>query len=181
MFSEAIYEYCLFVCLLHLFGCFFLNKRDNLATVVDAHHLRDLTVLGAALLDHGNDLHAREHTTEHAVFVVQMGRGHGGDKELRAVGVLARVGHGQQAGSVVSIGETLVLEVVAVDGRAASAVGFLEIAALDHEARYDAVKVGVAIAEAVQVGAESAKVLDRFGHNGAKQLNDHATNVLLFD
>ena len=87
------------------------------------------------------------------MLVVQMRRGHGGDKELTAVRVLARIRHGEQAGPVVFVRERLVFELIAVYARAAGAVRFLEIASLYHESRYDTVKVRVAVAEAVQMSA----------------------------
>jgi hypothetical protein len=157
------------------------HESDNLATVVDAYHLRHLAVVGAALLDQRQQLEALQHTAKHHMLAVQVRRGHGGDKELRAVRVLARVGHAQQARSVVPERERLVLELIAVDGRAARAVRSLKVAALDHEARYDAVKVRVAVAEAVQVCAQSAEVLHRLGHHAAEELEDDAARRLLLD
>ena len=97
------------------------------------------------------------------------------------VGVFARVGHGEEAGPVVLERERLVLELIAVDARAAGAVGLLEVASLDDEARYDAVEERVAVAEAVQVGAESAEVLGRLGHDAAEELDADAADVLLLD
>ena len=87
------------------------------------------------------------------MFIVQMRRGIGGYEELTAVGVLARVGHGEYARSVVFVMERLVLKLVAVDARAACAVRFLKVATLKHKARYDAMKVRVSVAEAVQMSA----------------------------
>ena len=56
----------------------------------------------------------------------------GGDEELRAVGVLSGVGHGQPAGTKVLQLEVLVGELGSVDGLAPSAVVVGEIAALKN-------------------------------------------------
>jgi hypothetical protein len=57
------------------------------------------------------------------VLAVQPARHDRRDEELRAVRVLARVGHGQQAGAGVLELEVLVLELLAVDGLTAGAYG----------------------------------------------------------
>ena len=41
-----------------------------------------------------------DHSPEHCVFPVQPWCGHGGEEELRAVGVHTRIGHGQSEGLV---------------------------------------------------------------------------------
>lgn len=78
-----------------LFSGLFLDESDNLATVVDAHHLRDLSVISAALLDHSDDFHAGQNTSENDMFIVQVRRWYSGDEELRAVRVFARIRHRQ--------------------------------------------------------------------------------------
>ena len=56
------------------------------------------------------------HLSKYDMLPVQPGGLHSGDEELRAVGVLASIGHGQPAGALVLQSEVLVLELVAVDG-----------------------------------------------------------------
>ena len=51
------------------------------------------------------------------------------DKELGSVGAGTGVGHGQQPGGLVLQQEVFVLELFAVDGLAASAVGVCEVTA----------------------------------------------------
>ena len=62
------------------------------------------------------------------------------------------------------VSQVLVLELVAVDGFAASAVVVGEVAALAHEVRNDAVEAGALETEALLAGAERAEVLTRLGH-----------------
>ena len=76
-----------------------------------------------------------------------MGRRDGGDEKLGAVGVGARVGHGQSPGSAVLEFEVFVRELLAVDGLAAGAVAAGEVAALDHEVLDDAVERGALVPE----------------------------------
>ena len=50
--------------------------------------------------------------TKHSVLAVQVGCGHGGDEELTAVGVGARVGHREETRLGVLLDEVLVREFV---------------------------------------------------------------------
>lgn len=66
-------------------------------------------------------------------------------------------------------GEVLVLELVSVDGLAASAVVIGEVATLAHEVGDDAVEGGALVAIALLAGAQSTEVLARLGRDiGAK-------------
>jgi len=71
--------------------------------------------------------------TEDDVTAVKPGRNDGGDEELGAVRVRARVSHGEKERPVVLPGirsvQVLVLELVAIDGLATSAILTSEIAA----------------------------------------------------
>jgi hypothetical protein len=97
----------------------------ELAAVHDGDLLAGAARAGAQGLDLLHQVHASRHGAEHDVLAVQPGGLHGGEEELRAVGVGARVGHGQQAGAGVLQLEILVGELLAVDGFAASAVASL--------------------------------------------------------
>lgn len=56
-----------------------------------------------------------------------------GDEELRAVGVLAGVGHGEDTGLGVLQLEVLILELLAVDRLSTGAVSTSEVTTLEHE------------------------------------------------
>ena len=99
------------------------------------------------------------------------------------------VGHGQETGAAVQLGEVLVGELLAVDGLATSAlcdgstpvcrgtvksfsprsaagpthVATGEVTALQHELGDDAVELGALVAEALLAGAEGTEVLGRLG------------------
>ena len=52
-----------------------------------------------------HDVNARLDAPEDCVFVVEPRRGDGGDEELRAVGVLARISHREHARAIVDVDE----------------------------------------------------------------------------
>lgn len=64
---------------------------------LDVPHLDRMISLGLDGLQHLDHAHALQYLPEHHVFAIQVRRGHGGDEELRAVGVGPGVGHAQQA------------------------------------------------------------------------------------
>lgn len=96
---------------------------------------------GAHSLNGLDDIHAIDNLAEHDVLAVQPRGLDGGDEELGAVRVLARVGHGQQTGASVLQLKVLVLELLAVDRLAAHAVAVREVATLDHEVGDDTVEL----------------------------------------
>src|SRR3972149_9261663 len=100
---------------------------DLLLFDVDAE---DLVALANSL----HRLHARGHSPEDGVAIVQAGLGRERYIELAAVGVGAAVGHGQGAEAVLPVGAELVRDTVA-GVAAAVAKG---VAALDDELRHDA-------------------------------------------
>jgi hypothetical protein len=75
------------------------------------------------------------------VLAVQPGSLGGGEEELGAVGVGASVGHGENTSTGVLQDEVLVLELVAIDGFATSAVVVGEVASLAHEVGDDTEKL----------------------------------------
>src|SRR5690606_4783385 len=102
------------------------------------------------------------------------GRGDGGDEELRAVGVPARVGHRQQAGPGVLDLEVLVVELPSPDALAAGAVPRGEVAALQHEGRDDPVERRALVAVPVLTGGQLPEVLGRVGDDVVVELEDDA-------
>lgn len=148
----------------------------ELAAVADSDVLGRLAGLAAVRLDLLHYIHALNDGAEDDVTVVQPRCLHGGDEELRSVGVGAGVGHRHDAGSGVLQGEVLVLEFVAVDGLATSAVVVGEVSALAHEVGDDAVECGALVAVAFLAGAQGAEVLARLWNDIGTKLNDDAAN-----
>ena len=66
--------------------------------------------------------------------------------------------------------EVLILELVAVDGLATSAIVVGEIASLAHELRDDAVESGSLVAESFLAGAQGTEILGRTGNNVSTKL-----------
>lgn len=139
---------------------------SELTAVSDDHSLLGRTARGPSLFHCLEDFHAAGDSAEDGVLSIEMRGLNEGDEELRAVGVLASVGHGEEAWHVVLILEVLVVEFHAVDGLAASAVASSEVAALSHELSDDSVEAaafvveGLAgLADAPLTGAESSEVL----------------------
>lgn len=65
---------------------------------------------------------------------------HRSDKELRAIGILASIGHAEQALLCVLQFEVLVRELVSIYRLATCTISFCEISSLDHERLDDTVK-----------------------------------------
>ena len=74
----------------------------------------------------------------------------------------------------------LIIKLLAVYRPAATAILFCDVAALRHEAAFDAVEGGGAVGEFLVIVPrnQSPKILDRFGHNTLVQLEGHATQQL---
>lgn len=117
---------------------------------------------------------------------IQPGGLDGGDEELRSVGILTSVGHGQETRTSVAKLEVLVGETVAVDRLATGSVVLGEITTLNHEVLYtkqlvhppsrenmtilqnhlyldDTVESAVLVTIAFLAGSQSAEVLDSLG------------------
>jgi hypothetical protein len=130
----------------------------ELATVADGDVLRGLARLAAIRLNLLNNIHALNDGAEDNMTVVQPRGLHGGDEELRSIGVGTGVSHRHDSWSGVLQGEVLILEFVSVDGLASSAVVVGEVSALAHEVGDDAVECGALVAVALLAGAQSAEV-----------------------
>src|SRR3712207_655292 len=117
--------------------------------------------LRVALADRAHDLHTFDYLAEDGVPVVEPGRRHVRDKELRPAGVRAAVGHREHAGPVVpQVRVELVADAVA--GPAGSRAR--GVPALRHEALYDAVEGGpveVPVARQEDAVVDSLRRLDR--------------------
>ena len=71
--------------------------------------------------------------TEHNVGTIEPRGNDRGDEELRAVGVLSCVGHGEDTGLGVLELEVLVLKLLAVDRLSTGTVAAGEVTTLEHE------------------------------------------------
>ena len=100
-----------------------------------------------------------------------------GDEELRAVGVGAGVGHGQEVGLRVGELEVLVVELVAVDGLAASAVSVGEVATLGHEAGDNAVEFAALEVERLARVASAGGSVSKRGEVGGGLRDDVAEHA----
>lgn len=124
----------------------------------------------------------------------------GGDEELRTVGILAGIGHGEETLLRVLKLEVLVRELLAIDyenlpsvivkkpvtviGRrrtrlATGTITLGEITALDHELLDDTVESRALVTEAVCTGSQSSEVLSGLGDSLAIETHDNAANGLI--
>lgn len=126
------------------------------------------------LLDH---IHTFNDGTEDDMTVVQPGSFHGRNEELWAIRVWSSVGLRKKVMLVTSVlqyaestyhwqcawcemlqGEVLILELVAIDGFATSAIVIGEITTLAHEVWNHAVECWVFVAETLLAGAQGTEV-----------------------
>lgn len=106
---------------------------SELTAVSDDHSLLRLTTLRATSFHSLNNFESLGDLAEDGVLSIEVRSVHEGDEELGAVGVLASVGHGEEAWGVVLVDEVLVVEFHAVDRLATGAVADGEVATLCHE------------------------------------------------
>lgn len=131
---------------------------------------------GFGIFNCGNDIHTLDNFTEHNVTVVQPWGQHGGDEELRSIGILASVGHAQKTDFVMLEGEVFVSKTSAVDWTSvvkcngesnqiiinnlifgfernlasnspASAISSSEVTTLDHETFDDTMELAAFVSE----------------------------------
>merc|ERR1712088_55579 len=128
-------------------------------------------------LDGFDNVHTVQHLSKHDMLPIQPGGLDSGDEELRAVGVLAGVGHGQPARSLVLQSEVLVLELVSVDRLPASSVASGEVSALQHEVADDSVEGTALVSLGLGPGGKCGEVLDSSGHLIANQSNLDGSSI----
>lgn len=109
-----------------------------------------------------------------------------GDNELKRTGT--GIGHGQQKGTLMLLGESLILKLGTVDGLSTGTIARGKVTTLDHELLNDAVEDGALVvqrlaklAEALFTGAEGAEVLSRLGDEVGVELHGDATDGLAAD
>lgn len=103
------------------------------------------------------------------------------NEELRAVGVLASICHGQDAWLSVLQLEVLVGELLAIDRLATGTVAFREVTALEHEVGDDAMEFGSFVAKAMLSRGELTEILGSFWDNVVEEFEDDAPGGLAVD
>jgi hypothetical protein len=125
----------------------------------------DGTAAGASSLKGPDNLHGLivSDLAEDDVATVEPRGDDSGDEKLRAVGVGAGVGHGEQTRAVVLQVEVLIGELLTVDRLTTGAVTTGEVTTLEHEVRDDTVERRALVTETLLAGAELAEVLGGLG------------------
>lgn len=136
-----------------------------LSTVSNDHLLLWLPVLAALRLNLPQDIQAVRDLPKHHMLAVQPICLITGQEELGAIGVWARIGHGEEAWPCVFKDEVFIIELLAIDGLAPCAVVVCEVTALAHELGDDAVEAASLEAKALLMGAQATEVLCCHGHN----------------
>jgi hypothetical protein len=110
------------------------------------------------------------------VFIIEPGCLLVSDKELRAVGVLARVGHGEEALLGVREPGVLVVELGPVDRQAARPVAVGRVTALHHETRDHTVEDTALVVQlrALLTRAKGSEVLGGLRDMLREKLKDYA-------
>merc|ERR1712138_168547 len=86
------------------------HLNSERTAIRDHHLLRRLPRIGAHLLDRLHHVHALDDHAEYHVLPIEVWGCRGAEEKLGAVGVGAGVGHGEDAGAGVLVGEALVCE-----------------------------------------------------------------------
>lgn len=160
----------------------------DLSAVGDDNWLTSGTRAAALAFHLADDVVALSHLAKDDVLAVKpLGLG-GADEELGAVRVGARIGHGEGARAKVlasTTGETLIRELVTVDGLAPGAVAAGEIAALAHEAWDYAMELAALkvqrhtrAPDTFLATTKRTKVLGGLGYHVGEELHLHTTSRL---
>lgn len=166
------------------YDCLHSSISSELTALNDGDGLLGLAGLGANGGHVSNDVEAIDDLAEDDVLSVEVREGVEGNEELAAVGVLASVGHGEEATTDVLVEEVLILELHAIDGLATGAVSSGEVATLSHKARDDSVEAAALVveglaglADALLASAESSEVLRGHGGVGEQVEGDAASGL----
>jgi len=139
-----------------------------------------LAVASRVILNGSNNVPARDNLAEDDVLAIKMGSVVEGQEELRAVGVRARVGHGEVTAGSMLVVKVLVIELfsVSIDALATGAVTIGEVTTLGHEAIDDTVELAALVAEAFTLlaSAEYSEVL-RGLRSVTIQLHNNSANL----
>ena len=138
---------------------------------------------------HGiNNFLALDDLTEDGVLSVEPGAGDKCDEELRAVGVWAGIGHGEEVGNGVLSGEVLVGKLGSVDGLATGAVLGGEVTTLGHKVSDHSVEGAALVVKGLSgltrttlTCAECAEILSGLGSGVSEELELNSSNGLATD
>mmetsp|Transcript_33279 Transcript_33279/g.87574 ORF Transcript_33279/g.87574 Transcript_33279/m.87574 type:complete len:232 (+) Transcript_33279:470-1165(+) len=148
------------------------------AAVLDDYLLARRATRAANSLDCLHDIHALDHLAEDDVLAIEPGRLCRAQKELRAVGAWACIGHREDARTRVLQLEVFVGKLLAVNRLAAGAVMVGEITTLAHEVGDYAVERALLVALALVPQAQLPKVFGRLRHSILAQLHHNPSDGL---
>jgi PIN domain nuclease of toxin-antitoxin system len=145
----------------------------------------DLSLGRAACSSEGLDLLDKIHTldnfAEDDMGTIQPRGNDSGDEELRSVGVLAGVGHGEQTRLSVLQVEVLISELLSVDGLSTGAVSLGEVATLKHEVGDDTVEGRSLVSVSILTSAEFTEVAGGLGDDVIEEFEDDTSSRSVVD
>lgn len=151
------------------------------STISDSNLCFRLAAGSSQFFDCSNKFHALDNLTENDVGTVKPRGDDGSDEELRAVGVLASICHGQDTWLGVLPLEVLVFELLAVDRLATSTVASREVTTLEHELGDDAVEFGSFVTKAMLSRGELTEIPGSLWDVVVVELEDDAPGGLAAD
>ena len=164
------------------------SNSGELSAVGDDARGSGGTLSGANRLKGIENVEAIGDSAENGVLAIEPVAGDEGHEELGAVGVGTGIGHGQVTSLGVLDGEVLIVELVAVDGLATSAVASGEITTLGHELSDYSVEGGSFVVERLTrlagtllTSAEASEVLSSFGSLVSVELHGDSAGGLTTD
>jgi len=121
--------------------------------------------------------------TEDSVLFVEVWRVLKANKELRAVCVGSRIGHGENTLVRVRIPDSLVVEFLSINALSTCAIAGSGVATLDHEAFDQSVElVALKVARsALFASAQSSEVFSCNRHIVVEQFDNHAAMLFFFN
>jgi len=140
-----------------------------------------ITSIGLGALDLLNNVHTFNNFSKHDMLAIEPLGLDSGDEELRAVGVLAGVGHAEEAWRRVLQLEVLVGKLLTIDTSATSAIASGKVATLDHKVGDDTMELGALVALASWLCGQLSKVFNGLWHSIAKETDLNAASLLSSD
>lgn len=148
------------------------------AAVGDDHVLLWLiSRVSARLLDHTHYIHSFDDFAKNDVSTVEPRRLFNRDEELRPIGVLASIGHGQPSSTVVLQLEVLVCEAITIDAATSSAIALCEVSPLDHELFDHPVELAAFVSLTFGLLGKLHEILDRLRNGFAEQADLYSARI----